>query len=114
MTQLITILLTSLAITGTYFAIKEFVWTFRLNQGEFDFIYESSPWYYKPLFTCITCMSSIWGTFYYWVISIGLLAADSNGLYLDDGVFTSLIIFWPITCVSCAFLNTWFYKLIEG
>lgn len=114
MTQLLTILLTSLAITGTYFAIKEFVWTFG-DKENIEYTYgESLHWSFKPLFTCITCMSSIWGTFYYWVISIGLLAADSNGLYLDDGVLTSLIIFWPITCVSCAFLNTWFYKLIEN
>ena len=119
MTQQITILLTSLSVTGTYFAIKEFVWTYLSDvykydyrNGEMDRIYDRTHWIYKPLFTCITCMSSVWGTFYYWVISTGLIA--SNVGYVSDGHLVSLLIFLPITCVSCAFLNIWFYKLIEG
>lgn len=118
MTQLITILLTSIAVTGTYFAIKEFTWTYYKNTpndephiDRLGTLYEHSPWYYKPLFTCITCMASIWGTFYYWVISTGLILADTG--FIGDDKLASLLIFWPITCVSCAFLNTWFYKWIE-
>jgi hypothetical protein len=114
MTQLITIILTSLAVTGTYFTIKEFLWTFRTNEGSFNFIYDSSPWYYKPIFTCITCMSSLWGSAYYWIISLGLFLGNSSILIISDAEFVSMVILWPITCVSCAFLNTWFYKLIEN
>ena len=113
MNQLLTILLTSLAVTGTYFTIKEFLWTFRTSDGHFDFIYEAYPWYYKPLFTCITCMSSLWGSAYYWIISLGLFLGNSETLTISKGMFVSLVIFWPITCVSCAFLNTLLYKLVD-
>ena len=113
MNQLLIIVLTSLAVTGSYFTIKEFLYTFRVSDADFDFIYESSPWYYKPLFTCITCMASIWGSSYYWIISLGLFLGNSNTLTISDSNFVSMLMFWPITCVICAFLNTWFYKLIE-
>lgn len=114
MTQLITIVLTSLAVTGTYFTIKEFLWTFNDSCKFNEFYSDGMGWYYKPLFTCVTCMSSVWGTIYYWSISLGLYLMSSNGLFIDDGTLLSMIIFWPITCVSCAFINTFFYKLIEG
>jgi len=37
----------------------------------FEIWYENKPfwkWLYKPLFGCVTCMASIWGSIAYWSI----------------------------------------------
>ncbi len=111
MTHLIIIILTSIACVGTFTTIQEFLWTFRVSEEDFNFIYATAPWYYKPIFTCVTCMASVWGTFYYWTITTGLTLAETGFIGNDD--IASMVIFWPVTCVSCAFLNTLFHKWID-
>lgn len=46
--------------------------------------------FYKPLFGCITCMASIWGTLGYWVI---------NPFTIQS------LIMYPIIIVCCASMN---------
>jgi len=111
MIQLLTIVLVSMACVGTYNAIQEFIFTWDFEN--FDDLYQDSHWIWKPVFTCVTCMASIWGTAYYWIITLGLFLATSNALTISEDRFTSMLIFWPITCVSCAFLNTLLYKLVD-
>jgi hypothetical protein len=85
------ILLISILIAGTYLAIGEFVWTFRKEKAE-----EYQGWYLKPLFTCVTCMASVWGSIYYFI-----LTSDPN------------IFDWALTCIACAYVNTLLYKLVR-
>lgn len=53
---------------------------------------------YKPLFGCITCMASIWGTIAYWALSPINIAS---------------LIIWPIIIVSCACVNFLINRLYE-
>jgi len=53
-------------------------------------------WLRKPLFDCVTCMASIWGT-------IGWFAVRSlDGLQMTD------VILWPMAILAIAFFNTIF------
>jgi hypothetical protein len=86
------ILLISILIVGTYLAIAEFIWTFKKKEVD-----DYKGWYLKPLFTCVTCMASVWGSIYYVLLS----GYDFN------------FIEWALTCIACAYVNTLLYKLIK-
>jgi hypothetical protein len=53
----------------------------------------------KPLFACVTCMASIWGTFYY------ILLAP---IHLREW---ELVFCYVPTLMIVALLNTWIYKM---
>ena len=54
--------------------------------------------FYKPLFGCITCMASIWGSVGYLILS---------------QVITQHIIIYPITIVCCACMNLLINRIYE-
>lgn len=56
----------------------------------------------KPLFACVTCMSSIWGTFFY------VLLAPRVYFGFD------LFVWYLPTIFMTALFSTWIYKLFNG
>lgn len=54
--------------------------------------------FYKPLFGCITCMTSIWGSIVYWSIETYTIQT---------------LILYPITIVCCACMNLLINRLYE-
>jgi hypothetical protein len=52
---------------------------------------------YNPLFGCIICMSSIWGSLIYWILFYKL-------------AWMSLVL-WPVVIVSAACVNLFIYNL---
>lgn len=96
------IILTSVVTVGAHIAIKELYWNYLQSKGftpftadaELERIYSEAPWYFKPLFVCVTCMASVWGfTLHFY-------------LHGEPHLF-------PITILGAAFLNTLFYKLVS-
>ncbi len=55
--------------------------------------------FYKPLFGCIICMSSIPGSVAYWLIVMN----TSNISF----------IYWPIACICCSFTNYFLYLTLK-
>lgn len=80
---------------GTGAKQKEINWWFRFYIG--NFIYKYAPILkplLKPLFMCIICMSSVYGSLIYWT------------LMLLSGPITWIIIaLWPISVICTAGLN---------
>lgn len=74
---------------------KNINWTYNVDN---KLIHAKKIFLYKPLFGCITCMASIWGSLAYWVIS--------------DKDIDSLIM-WPIIIVCCACMNFIINRLYE-
>jgi hypothetical protein len=90
MSALITIVIISLFCNGIYLITRQGMILHPLNRwvinklggvehsdGSVAFLYNSLFYFkctmlYKPLFGCITCMSSIWGSAAYWTISDSL------------------------------------------
>ncbi len=54
--------------------------------------------FYKPLFGCITCMASVWGSIVYFTL---------------NSLITQPIILYPITIVCCACMNLLINRLYE-
>lgn len=70
-----------------------------------DGCYSVSTWkthLAKPLFYCVTCMASIWGTFFY------ILLAPMHYFGWD------LFLFYIPTIFTVALFGTWIYKLFNG
>lgn len=103
----------SFAIVGVHLAIKELLNHFK--GVDIDQIYEEThevtddirlvkTWIthlVKPLFYCVTCMSSIWGTFFY------ILLAPQ--VYFG----WSLVAWYIPTIFMVALFGTWIYKLFN-
>lgn len=53
-------------------------------------------WLYKPVFGCVVCMASVWGTLAYLIIRQGLISVD-----------------YPLIIVCAAFMNLFVYSLLE-
>lgn len=102
-------LLISLACVGTHVVLKELVGHFTTQdldgwyastfneEGEFTkptLLTHAS----KPLFYCVTCMASVWGTFYY------ILLAP---IHLREW---ELVLCYVPTLMIVALLNTYIYK----
>jgi len=104
----------SFAIVGLHIAIKELVSHF--TGQDIDQVYEDThdvtddlrivkTWkthLAKPLFYCVTCMASIWGTFFY------ILLAPMH--YFGF----SLVMWYLPTILAVALLNTWIFKIFNG
>lgn len=54
----------------------------------------------KPLITCPTCMSSIWGTIIYWIL-----------IKIFFTINIKYLIIWPICLICCASINTILFKI---
>jgi len=64
-------------------------WTHNIN---FKYDHPKKVFFYKPLFGCVVCMASIWGTIGYWTIQLANHSINIKSLAL-----------WPIIiiCVAC-------------
>ncbi len=56
--------------------------------------------FYKPLFGCIICMSSIAGSVAYWMVNLFQFSNDN-------------LIYWPIACICACFTNFFLFTLIK-
>ena len=63
-------------------------------------------WIKDPVLTCITCMSSIWGTMIYW---LGVYFANKYGLITIN---TECVLAWVFFCVILSYTNTYISKRI--
>lgn len=64
-------------------------------------------WLYKPVFGCVICMSSVWGTIGY--LAIGGVVTNLywlNTLFIVNPQ-------WIVTIVCVAFMNIVLYSLLE-
>lgn len=56
-------LIIALAVLGIYYLLDSFVWQFKNS--------DVKKWE-KPLYACHICMTSIWGTFFYFALGFDL------------------------------------------
>lgn len=104
------------AVVGVHMAIKELVSS--LTAHDIDTLYEDTyevvdsrlplirkTWkthLAKPLFYCVTCMSSVWGTFFYVMLA--------PQVYFGF----SLVVWYLPTIFMVALFGTWIFKLFNG
>jgi hypothetical protein len=73
---------------------------FIMANGETEFIYpdqrQFQRFFYSPLFGCVTCMASIYGTIIY--------------LILNDFSISWL---WPITIIASSYMNLLLNRLLD-
>jgi|ERR1035437_6734175 hypothetical protein len=79
---------------GTGAISKEIFWWYRFYLGRMITKFSWLSILSKPLFTCVICMSSIYGTIIYWTLS-----------YLLSPIVLTTIILWPISLFCVAGLN---------
>lgn len=80
---------------GTGAKQKEINWWFRFYIG--NFIYKHAPFLkplLKPLFMCIVCMSSIYGSLIYWTL-----------MGISGPITWTTLALWPISVTCVAGLN---------
>lgn len=104
----------SCAIVGLHIAIKELVehFTGKTIDEYYSETYKQVDWtdahvlrktwkthLSKPLYYCVTCMSSIWGTFFY--------------VLLAPRAYSDLFVWYLPTIFMTALFSTWIYKLFN-
>jgi hypothetical protein len=103
MSILINILIISLFCNGWYLICDRGMVLFPIHQAYLSIYSDIHPdkiihrvlaFLYKPLFGCVTCMASIWGSLVYWTISDNL-------------------ILWPITIIGAACGNILINSIYE-
>lgn len=57
-------------------------------------------WIYKPVFGCVMCYASFWGSIVYWVLTV---------FVFQHGVTIQTLTAWPLICIMAVGLNGFFY-----
>lgn len=74
-------------------------WTYNVDN---QLVHAKKIFLYKPLFGCITCMASIWGSIAYWTIT-----------YIQKDINIHSLILYPIIIVCCSAMNFIINRLYE-
>lgn len=69
-----------------------------------DLMYESwkkrGEWIYKPIFGCVMCYASFWGSIVYWLLTV---------FVFQHGVTIQTLTAWPLICIMAVGLNGFLY-----
>lgn len=69
------VLIEALAINGVYESFTKGNIFHRIAPGFID--RNREKWWTKPLYSCTKCMSSVWGSLFYWVIVLQVFGFHS-------------------------------------
>lgn len=81
---------------GTTAHDREIAWWFRFYIG--NFVMRRARWaepLLKPLFQCVVCMSSLYGSAFYW----------AHALVVDSSINSATVCMWPVFVVCLAGMN---------
>lgn len=68
--------LQALFINGVYYCFEKDNIFYKINPGFFDRIKKQKPMWAYPLWLCVRCMSSVYGTATFWITVIPLFGFD--------------------------------------
>lgn len=63
-----------------------------------------NEWIYKPIFGCVYCYASFWGSIIYWVLTV---------FVYQQGINIQTIAAWPVACIAAVFTNGLLYGVLS-